>query len=96
MGLTKYQIGQLVEPVSIKCGIPKCDYVSGVNIFKQFMPSRNVGADTSKYLIVPPGGFAFNLMQSNPISWQQLLHHLVVNGRHLTRFFLSHIAMPNV
>lgn len=39
MGLTKYQIGQLVEPISIKCGIPKCDYVSGVNIFKQFMPS---------------------------------------------------------
>ena len=36
--------------------------MSGVNIFKQFMPSRNVGADTSKYLIVPPGGFAFNLM----------------------------------
>ena len=62
MGLTKYQIGQLVEPISVKCGIPKCEWVSGVNIFKRFMPSRNVGADTSNYLVVPPGGFAFNLM----------------------------------
>ena len=62
MGLTKYQIGQLVEPISIKCGIPQCEWVSGVNIFKRFMPSRNVGADTSNYLVVPPGSFAFNLM----------------------------------
>ena len=62
MGLTKYRIGQLVELISIKCGIPWCDYVSGVNIYKRFMPSRNVGADTSNYLVVPPGGFAFNLM----------------------------------
>jgi type I restriction enzyme S subunit len=62
MGLIKYQIGQLVEPISVKCGIPKCEWVSGVNIFKRFMPSRNVGADTSNYLVVPPGGFAFNLM----------------------------------
>jgi type I restriction enzyme S subunit len=62
MGLTKYRIGQLVEPFSVKCGIPQCEWVSGVNIFKRFMPSRNVGADTSNYLVVPPGCFAFNLM----------------------------------
>lgn len=62
MALTKYQIGQLIELISIKCDIPQCDYVSGVNIFKRFMPSRNVGADTSNYLVVPPGAFAFNLM----------------------------------
>lgn len=62
MGLIKRQLGELVEPVSIKCGIPRCEYISGVNIFKQFMPSRNVGADTSKYLVVPHGHFAFNLM----------------------------------
>lgn len=62
MGLTKVKIGKLVEPVSVKCGIPQCENVSGINIFKRFMPSRNVGADTSNYLIVPPGHFAFNLM----------------------------------
>ncbi|MFA5545764.1 MAG: restriction endonuclease subunit S [Sphaerochaetaceae bacterium] len=62
MGLTKYPIGQLVEPLNIKCGIPKCDWVSGVNIYKRFMPSRNIGTDTSNYLIVPSGAFAFNLM----------------------------------
>ena len=62
MGLTKYRMGQLVEPISVKCGISNCDWVSGVNIFKRFMPSRNVGADTSNYLVVPTGAFAFNLM----------------------------------
>lgn len=62
MGLTKYTLGQLVEPVSIKCGIKQCEYVSGINIFKQFMPSRNVGTDTSNYLVVSHGHFAFNLM----------------------------------
>jgi type I restriction enzyme S subunit len=62
MGLTKCSIGQLVEPISLKCGISQCEEVSGVNIYKRFMPSRNVGADTSNYLVVPQGGFAFNLM----------------------------------
>jgi type I restriction enzyme S subunit len=58
----KYKIGELVEPVSLKCGIPDYENVSGVNIDKRFMPSRNVGADTSKYLVVKPGNFASNLM----------------------------------
>ena len=62
MGLTKIKIEKLVEPVSVKCGIPQCENVSGINIFKRFMPSRNIGADTSNYLIVSPGHFAFNLM----------------------------------
>ena len=62
MTLNKYKIGKFVEPVSIKCGIEHCENVSGINIDKQFMPSRNVGEDTSKYLVVPPKCFAFNLM----------------------------------
>jgi type I restriction enzyme S subunit len=62
MGLVKYKLGKLVEPVSIRCGIPQCETVSGINIFKRFMPSRNIGADTSDYLVVPYGYFAFNLM----------------------------------
>jgi len=85
MGLTKYQLGQLVEPISIRCGIPKCDYVSGVNIFKRFMPSRNVGADTSKYLVVPYGAFAFNLMHVGrdgkiPVAMNDSEKDVVVSG----------------
>lgn len=97
MGLTKYQIGQLVEPVSIKCGIPKCDYVSGVNIFKQFMPSRNVGLDTSKYLIVPPGGFAFNLMHVGrdgkiPVAMNDTETDIVVSGA----YFVFRVIDENI
>lgn len=97
MGLTKYQIGQLVEPISIKCGIPKCDYVSGVNIFKQFMPSRNVGADTSKYLIVPPGGFAFNLMHVGrdgkiPVAMNDTETDIVVSGA----YFVFRVINENI
>lgn len=97
MGLTKYQIGQLVEPISIKCGIPKCDYVSGVNIFKQFMPSRNVGADTSKYLIVPPGGFAFNLMHVGrdgkiPVAMNDTETDIVVSGS----YFVFRVINENI
>jgi len=62
MGLNNLKIGSFVDPVSMKCGIKQCEIVSGINILKQFMPSRNFGADTSNYLVVPPGGFAFNLM----------------------------------
>lgn len=85
MGLTKFLLGQLVEPVSIKCGIAQCDYVSGVNIFKQFMPSRNVGADTSKYLVVPPGNFAFNLMhvgrdEKIPVAMNDKMEDVVVSS----------------
>lgn len=62
MGLSKHKIGEFVRPVAIKCGDPKCDTVSGINIDKQLIPSRYVGEDTSKYSVVPPMCFAFNLM----------------------------------
>ena len=62
MATSKYLLGELVEPVSIRCGISQCDTVSGINIFKRFIPSRNIGTDTSNYLVVPQGYFAFNLM----------------------------------
>ena len=62
MRSNRVKIGSFVEPVSQKCGIAQCDTVSGINIFKRFMPSRNFGTDTSDYLVVPPGHFAFNLM----------------------------------
>lgn len=60
--MAKYTLGQLIEQYSQKCGIAKCETVAGINIYKQFMPSRNVGTDTSGYLVVPEGHFAFNLM----------------------------------
>lgn len=52
-------------PYSRKCEIPNLSpyQVSGVNKDKEFFePSHQVGADTSKYQVVPPCHFACNLM----------------------------------
>lgn len=65
MELTKYKLGDLMLPYSRKCGIPNLSpyQVSGVNKDKEFFePSHQVGADTSKYQVVPPCHFACNLM----------------------------------
>lgn len=97
MGLTKFQLGQLVEPVSIKCGIPRCENVSGINIFKQFMPSRNIGADTSNYLVVPHGHFAFNLMhvgrdEKIPVAMNDSTEDIVVSSA----YFVFRVIDENV
>lgn len=65
MGLSKYRIGDLIEPYSKKCGISDLqpNDVSGINIDKEFFePAKQVGEDTSGYKIVPPNYFACNLM----------------------------------
>lgn len=65
MALNKYKLGSLMIPYSKKCGIPNLTpyQVSGVNKDKEFFePSHQVGAETSKYQIVPPCHFACNLM----------------------------------
>ncbi len=65
MGLNKVKIGTFVELYSEACGIPNLTVndVSGVNRDKEFFePSKQVGADTSKYKVVPPNYFACNLM----------------------------------
>ena len=65
MGLSKYRIGDLIEPYSKKCGISDLlpDDVSGINIDKEFFePAKQVGEDTSGYKVVPPNYFACNLM----------------------------------
>jgi type I restriction enzyme S subunit len=65
MALNKYKLGSLMIPYSKKCGIPNLTpyQVSGVNKEKEFFePSHQVGAETSKYQIVPPCHFACNLM----------------------------------
>jgi len=65
MGLSRYKIGSFVELYSETCNIPNLTVydVSGVNRDKEFFePSKQVGSDTSKYKVVPPGCFACNLM----------------------------------
>lgn len=65
MALNRYKIGAFVELYSEACNIPdlSVDDVSGVNRDKEFFePSKQVGNDTSKYKVVPPGYFACNLM----------------------------------
>lgn len=65
MGLSRYRLGDFFKFYSQQCDIPDLteNDVSGVNKDKEFFePSKQVGADTSKYKIVPPNHFACNLM----------------------------------
>lgn len=65
MGLNKLCIGDLIAPFKQECGIPSLtpSEVSGINADKEFFePAKQVGADTSKYKVVPSGYFACNLM----------------------------------
>lgn len=65
MALTNIKLGKYIELYSERCNISNLtnDEVSGVNRDKEFFePSNQVGADTSKYKIVPPNYFACNLM----------------------------------
>lgn len=65
MGLSKYKIGEFVEPYSQRCGIANLipEQVSGINIDKEFFePAKQVGEDTCNYKVVPPNFFACNLM----------------------------------
>lgn len=80
-------IGKLVKLFSQRVGNPhlSADMVSGVNRDKEFFePSHQVGADTSKYQIVPPGHFACNLMHVGrdrvlPVAMNTLEHDKVVS-----------------
>lgn len=65
MGLNKYRLGDCVELYSERCNIPNLQEwdVSGVNRDKDFFePSKQVGANTSNYKVVPVDYFACNLM----------------------------------
>ena len=62
MQLTKYKIGSFVEPISLKMGTKSNVNIVGINIKKNFFPSRNFSKNTEKYLVVPPNHFACNLM----------------------------------
>lgn len=65
MGLSKYKIGDFIEPFSERSGISDLlpEQVSGINIYKEFFePAKQVGENTSSYKVVPPNYFACNLM----------------------------------
>lgn len=65
MALNKIKLGKYIKLYNEKCNIPDLNNedISGVNKYKEFFePSPQVGNDTSKYKIVPPGYFACNLM----------------------------------
>lgn len=57
------RLGEIIEPVRITCGVSAPEVV-GVDINHRFIPTRAnlTGVDTSKYLVVPQGCFACNLM----------------------------------
>lgn len=93
--INKVRIGDCIELVKIKCGIPNLTVndVSGINRDKEFFePSKQVGSDTSDYKIVPPGCFACNLMHIGrdvvlPISINQTLKNKIVSGAyHVFKF----------
>lgn len=88
MALNKIKIGTFVEKYSEKCGIPNLtvDDISGINRDKEFFePSKQVGADTSAYKVVPPNYFACNLMHVGrdkvlPISMNYTSKNKIVSG----------------
>ena len=88
MPLNRVKIGSFVEKYVEKCGIPNLtvDDVSGINRDKEFFePSKQIGADTSDYKVVPPDYFACNLMHVGrdavlPISMNHTHNNKIVSG----------------
>ncbi|MBU3207770.1 restriction endonuclease subunit S [Clostridium algidicarnis] len=65
MKLNKQRIGDFIEVYNKRCETSNLTVndVSGINRDKEFFePSKQVGANTSKYKVVPPDYFACNLM----------------------------------
>lgn len=97
MGLIRIKLGKYIELFSEKCNIPNLsnDGVSGVNKDKEFFePSNQVGSDTSKYKIVPPGYFACNLMHVGrdvvlPIAYNHSNNNKIVSPAYQVFKFLD-------
>ena len=65
MALNKEKVGAFIQLIDEHCNKQNLTVydVSGINADKEFFePSKQVGADTSKYKIVPHNAFACNLM----------------------------------
>ena len=95
--LRKVRIGDCIEQVKIKCGIPNLTVfdVSGINKDKEFFtPTKQVGADTSDYKIVPPNCFACNLMHVGrdvvlPIAINRTSSNKIVSGAYTVFKFID-------
>lgn len=87
MGLNKVKLGDYIEQINIRCGLPhlKENQVSGINRDKHFFsPTKQVSSDTSNYKIVPLNAFACNLMHVGrdcvlPISINESTDNLYVS-----------------
>lgn len=115
MKLTKIQLGKYIELFSEKCNISDLSNndVSGINRNKEFFePSNQVGSDTSKYKIVPPGYFACNLMHVGrdivlPIAYNHSIKNKIVspayhvfkfldNKELLSEYFFLYLKCPEI
>lgn len=65
MGLTRYKLGELIEPVDERNTLGLTNF-SGLNISKEFMPTTasTVNLDASKYKVVRKKRFVFSGMQT--------------------------------
>lgn len=65
MGLTRYKLGELIEPVDERNTLGLTNF-SGLNISKEFMPTAasTVNLDASKYKVVRKKRFVFSGMQT--------------------------------
>ena len=82
--VTYMRMGDIIAPVRIRCGESNPEVV-GVDINHRFIPTRAnlTGVDTSKYLVVPVGCFACNLMHIGrderiPLAYNDLGRPLVI------------------
>ena len=87
MALIKIRLGNYINLYSEKCNNPNLTIwdISGINSDKEFFePSKQAGADTSNYKVVPPDYFACNLMHVGrdevlPIALNHTEHNKIVS-----------------
>lgn len=92
MRFNHIRIGDIVEEYKQACGVSNLTVwdISGINKDKEFFePSKQVGADTSNYRIVPPNYFACNLMHVGrdivlPISLNTTENNKIVSPAYTT------------
>jgi type I restriction enzyme S subunit len=79
-------IGNFMNPISIKCGIPRAKNVYGIDINKQFIKTKaNISEiDTSRYNIVPPNSYAANFMHIGrdkiiPVALNNTMNDMIVS-----------------
>lgn len=99
-----YKLGSIIEPVRIRCDESNPEVV-GVDVNHSFIPTRaNLsGVDTSKYLVVPAGCFACNLMHIGrderlPLAYNSTGRDLVITHAYYVfrvKTAMEALVMPN-